>query len=137
MVELPHEYEWEVAARWPDNRLYPWGNQFDATKANTREGNIVGQTTAAGLYPHGANPKLNLHDLSGNVWEWCRNKYKNPDNEEIDDSNDGRVLRGGSWLNGQDSACADYRSFNTPNPRDDVTVGFRVVVRRPPSHHDL
>ncbi len=135
-VELPHEYEWEVAARWPDNRFYPWGNKFDAAKANISEGNNVGEPTAVGLYPHGANSKLNLYDLSGNVWEWCRNKFKTPDDEGVDGSDDWRVLRGGSFYGLANLARAAYRSYFVPGSRY-YDFGFRlVVVRRSPSHHE-
>jgi len=129
-VELPNEYEWETAARWPDNRFYPWGNQFDAAKANTYEGDLVDRTTAVGLYP--AN-KLGLYDLSGNVWEWCRNK-KDPDDDKVDGSDDWRVLRGGSWNLIQKYARAADRSTYTPDNRN-YGYGFRVVVvRRATSH---
>jgi hypothetical protein len=57
-IDLPHEYEWEAAARYPDGRFYPWGNDFDAEKANIDESGI-GQTSAVGMYPSGRNPKLN------------------------------------------------------------------------------
>ncbi|MGB4950065.1 MAG: SUMF1/EgtB/PvdO family nonheme iron enzyme, partial [Rhizobiaceae bacterium] len=82
-ITLPHEFEWEVAARWPNDdvqqRIYPWGPEFDAAKANTGEGDSVGQTTAVGMYPSGKNVALDLYDLSGNVFEWCRNEYNKPD----------------------------------------------------------
>ncbi|MBX3056980.1 MAG: SUMF1/EgtB/PvdO family nonheme iron enzyme [Anaerolineae bacterium] len=65
-VQLPHEYEWEVAARYPDGRAYPWGDRFDSEKANTDKSRI-GQTTAVSLYPSGRNKALELYDLSGNV----------------------------------------------------------------------
>lgn len=138
-VELPHECEWEVAARWPDGRLYPWGNEFDAVKANTYEGNRLGEPTVVGLYPHGANARLNLYDLSGNVWEWCRNRYHSPDEDpdvdEADISDGWRVLRGGSFNSDADGARTAYRNYGTPGIRH-VEVGFRlVVVRRCPSHH--
>ncbi|MCP5097209.1 MAG: SUMF1/EgtB/PvdO family nonheme iron enzyme, partial [Chloroflexi bacterium] len=93
-VDLPHEHEWEVAARHPDGRFYPWGNAFDAGKANTDETGL-NQTTAVGIFADGVNPALNLYDLSGNVWEWCCNKYKNPDDVSVDQSGDMRTLRGG------------------------------------------
>ncbi|MBE2197393.1 MAG: SUMF1/EgtB/PvdO family nonheme iron enzyme [Anaerolinea sp.] len=132
MVELPHEYEWEVAARWPDNRLYPWGNEFDAAKANTSVGNNVGQPTAVGIYPAS---ELGLYDLSGNVWEWCRNKDKKWDEEQVDDSNNWRVLRGGSWDKSQNFARAACRNAVVPGNRNGYD-GFRVVVvRHSPSHH--
>ena len=133
-VELPHEYEWEVAARWPDNRFYPWGNQFDPANANISVGDRVGQTTAVGIYPSGKNPTLDLYDLSGNVWEWCRNKYDNPKDDQIDESGVGRVVRGGSWGSLQNLARAAYRNHTRPSGRS-LNDGFRlVVVRRPPSH---
>ncbi|MCP5018643.1 MAG: SUMF1/EgtB/PvdO family nonheme iron enzyme, partial [Ketobacter sp.] len=123
-IDLPHEYEWEVAARYPDGRLYPWGNKFDAKKANTREGDKIGQTTAVGMYPDGRNPTLNLYDLSGNVWEWCRNKYKNPDDVSVDQSGDIRTLRGGSWGFNLDLARAASRLNDHPAYRNDYG-GFR------------
>jgi formylglycine-generating enzyme required for sulfatase activity len=135
-VELPHEYEWEVAARYPDSRFYAWGNAFDVDKANTVEGG-VGQTTAVGLYPAGQNEVLNLYDLSGNVWEWCRNKYDNPADETVDQSGHRRVWRGGSWYSSDGFARAAYRLDNHPDLRNNF-VGFQVVrVRRSPSQHDL
>lgn len=135
-VELPHEYEWEVAARWSDGRYYPWGNEFDPARANTSVGDNVGQTTAVGLYPHGANQELKLYDLSGNVWEWCRNKFLKRDDDRVDDSRDWRVLRGGSWHNNTYYARAATRYGNSPDYRNDFSFGFRLVVVRPPSHLD-
>lgn len=133
-VQLPHEYEWEVAARHPHGRAYPWGDDFDAEKANIIESRL-NSTTAVGLYPSGRNAALNLYDLSGNVWEWCGNKDDDPQDEAVDGSGHRRVLRGGSWNNYQRNARAAYRSDLTPDARS-FFVGFRVVVRRPPSHPD-
>ncbi|HRQ36508.1 MAG TPA: SUMF1/EgtB/PvdO family nonheme iron enzyme [Chloroflexota bacterium] len=130
-VQLPHEYEWEAAARYPHGRAYPWGDDFDSDKANTHESGI-GQTTAVGLYPSGRNVALDLYDLSGNVWEWCRNKFQNPDKEAVDQSSGWRVWRGGSWINLADDARAACR-FNFDPGNRNLDVGFRVVVVRPPS----
>jgi formylglycine-generating enzyme required for sulfatase activity len=120
-----------VAARYPDGRFYPWGKRGDPAKTNTGEGNSIGQTSAVGIYPHGANPALGLYDLSGNIWEWCRNKYEEPDDVAVDGSGAPRVVRGGSWVNGLNLARAAYRSSGHPDDRDH-SVGCRVV-RRPPS----
>jgi formylglycine-generating enzyme required for sulfatase activity len=129
-VELPHEYEWEVAARWPDNRFYPWGDRFDENMANTREGNI-GQTTAVGIYS--AND-LGLYDLNGNVWEWCRNKDEKRDEDQVDDSGDWHVLRGGSFRDHRLGARAASR-YSVPPDFRYGNFGLRVViVRRPPSY---
>ncbi|MCP4428154.1 MAG: formylglycine-generating enzyme family protein, partial [Chloroflexi bacterium] len=93
--------------------------------------------TAVGLYPSGRSKELELYDLSGNVWEWQRNKYENPGDEQIDDSNARRVLRGGSWSYSQGYARAASRNGNFPGARYG-DFGFRVVVvRRPPSHLGL
>ena len=126
-IALPHEHEWEAAARYPHNRSYPWGkDEFDADKANTSEGGIR-QTTAVGLYRAGRNTALKLYDLSGNVWEWCRNR--------VGENKQWRVVCGGSFDFLQDSAHAAYRGFNSPGDRDGS--GFRVVlVLRSPSHLD-
>ena len=139
-IELPHEYEWEVAARWDgekaDGRTYPWGDEFDPQKANTHEGGIR-QTTAVGLYPAGKNEALDLYDLSGNVWEWCRNKYDNPYDDAVEQSGDWRVLRGGAWINLQESARVANRNEDL-NDRSNRDYGFRVVVvRRSPFHQVL
>ncbi len=137
-ITLPHEYEWEIAARWPDGRFCPWGNEFDSDKANTDEGKI-GQTTAVGLYPSGKNVALDLYDLSGNVWEWCRNRDGKPESdlnpERVDMGRDSRVLRGGSW------AFARYGARAASRPNYFLTydgLGFRLVlVVRPCARNGL
>ena len=128
-VRLPHEDEWEVAARYSDGRFYPWGNAFDEQKANT-DGDI-GQTTAVGLYPNGRQPQLNLYDMSGNVWEWCQNKYRTPEDSGVDASGAHRVLRGGSWDDAHYDARAACRNLDPPYGRYDA-VGCRFL-RHPPS----
>ena len=84
------------------------------------------------MYPDGQNQALDLYDLSGNVWEWCRNKFEKPDDADVDASGERRVLRGGSWLNNQYNARAAFRDYLLPSGRNN-NVGFRVVCR-PPSH---
>ncbi len=130
-INLPHEDQWEVAACYSDaavadGRAYPWGDSFDARFANTNEGERVGQTTVVGMYPQGKQPTLELYDLSGNVWEWCRNKYDDPDMETPDKSGDSRALRGGSWGDFQNLARVSYRNNYVPNFRRGY-YGFRVV----------
>lgn len=135
-VRLPHENEWEVAARWPGDRFYPWGNQFDVAKANTWEENRVRQTTAVGIYPHGANATLKLYDLSGNVLEWCRNPYNRLDAaldiSQMEVDNKRRMLRGGSWDDDADGARVTFRYDFPPDYRGSY-VGFRLVVNRSPT----
>ena len=66
--------------------------------------------------------------MSGNVWEWCHSEP-----EEVDIINAICVWRGGSWISYQHDARAAYRFSYRPFARIYI-FGFRVVVRRPPSH---
>jgi formylglycine-generating enzyme required for sulfatase activity len=127
-IRLPHEAEWEQAARWnkqkdrADDRLYPWSGKDEqdlAQRCNMAE-TVIGHTSAVGLFPNG-NADCGAADMSGNVWEWCENWYDEKEKQS-------RVLRGGSWGNVSPERlrCA-YRNDCPPDGRNS-NVGFRCVL---------
>ena len=129
-LRLPTEAEWEKAARYPDERKFPWGDKFDSAKCNTSEGK-AGRTTAVGIYPQGKQEQIGAFDLSGNVWEWCLSKWADPYRHPEDNAPEGdspRGLRGGSWYSLDLRSRAAYRDLSYPALRGDVSYGFRVVV---------
>jgi serine/threonine-protein kinase len=117
---LPSEQEWEKAAGWDaanhHKRVYPWGDEFDASRCNTAESDR-GKTSPVGDYPLGRSA-CGCEDMAGNVWEWCENSWR--------EGSDRRVVRGGSFVNNQGYAACACRYRN--NPRFSINDhGFRCA----------
>ncbi len=147
---LPTDVEWSAAdglppegGATPEERdgkmrgVFPWGtawppppgsgNYDDESDARAGEKIIAGykdgwgQTSPAGAF---AANRLGIYDMSGNVWQWVDDGYR----QGAADAHDWGVLRGGSW--GTSARCeleSCYRYVVDRNERD-VIYGFRCVI---------
>ncbi|NQT94455.1 MAG: SUMF1/EgtB/PvdO family nonheme iron enzyme [Lentisphaerae bacterium] len=130
---LPTEKEWEEVASCGDDRRYPWGDAWPPAYGNfsdmTARMNMPNWRGISGYsdgYPvtcpvtESGENEWGIFGLAGNVWEWCADWF--------DDSQVGRVRRGGSWdFDPEASLRVTERGFDRPDARYN-TIGFRVVV---------
>jgi formylglycine-generating enzyme required for sulfatase activity len=127
---LPGEAEWEHAARGTDGRRFPWGDEFDSARANTRETG-VNYTTSVGRYTAGASP-YGVLDMAGNVWEWTNTldalyPYHTQDGREQEDAEGRRIARGGCYANPQGFARCACRFRFVTTVRNQF-LGFRLAT---------
>ncbi len=137
---LPTEAEWEYACRARVRSAYTYGDAISMEQANF--GKDVGKTTEVGVYPASG---WNLHDMHGNVLEWCADTLRSYTNVAASDPvgagtnrvlrggsqrvlRDGpqRVLRGGSWNDGAQGLRSACRYAYSPDLRS-YDIGFRVA----------
>jgi len=123
---LPTEAEWEYAARAGEDTLYAGSNSVD--EVAWYKGNSGSTTHPVGQK---AANRWKIHDMSGNVWEWCWDWYGDYSSGDKTDpigasSGSVRVFRGGSWTVTPRSSRVAYRVWNLPGFRN-VYVGLRLA----------
>jgi formylglycine-generating enzyme required for sulfatase activity len=112
---LPTDAEWEWAARGgKKSKKYTYAGSNDLSAVGWFKDNAEGKTHPVSQKQ--AN-ELGIHDMSGNVWEWCFDL-------KLDSSN--RRFRGGAWSHGADSAAVASRGELSPGNRNS-DLGFRLA----------
>lgn len=125
---LPTEAEWEYACRAGTTTPFYFGDTISTDQANYGI-RPEEKTTPVGTFPKNA---LGLHDMHGNVYQWCQDWYGDyPQNDVIDPQGPEkgiiyRVLRGGSWLSDPGNCRSASRFWSVPGNRRDY-CGFRVA----------
>ena len=127
---LPSEAEWEFAARGGNkSKKYKYCGSNELDNVAWYSSNSVSKTHVIGS--KSAN-ELGIHDMSGNVLEWCGDLYglysnnaKNNPKGPVTGST--RVIRGGSWNNYSQIARVSYRYGWDPNYRSN-NLGFRLAL---------
>ncbi len=137
-LRLPSEAEWEYACRADNHLPFSFGENITPDQVNyygfnsymgDQQGLYREKTVAVKSLPANA---WGLHEMHGNVYEWCQDWYKPEYGSEavIDpvgpSQGRSRVLRGGSWADGARYARSADRFCNWPENRYSF-VGFRLA----------
>ena len=127
---LPSEAEWEYACRAGTTSAFHFGEELDVGKANLASRGTLGRS-AKPVGSYRPNP-FGLHDMHGNVSEWCYCKFGNyPSGLVADPVGAGlgvmRVYRGGAWITTLRSSRSASREKYLPHSSRSY-VGFRVCL---------
>ncbi|NJM68082.1 MAG: formylglycine-generating enzyme family protein [Acaryochloris sp. RU_4_1] len=150
---MPSETEWEYACRAGTSTPFHFGETITTALANYRgtdwdyegttylgnygsgpKGQYREQTTDVGSFPPNG---FGLYDMHGNVWEWCLDTWHDnytgaptDGSAWIDNDNDYRILRGGSWFSLPGGCRCANRLRGYPGYRSS-SDGFRVALSAP------
>ena len=139
---LPTEAQWEYAARAGTGTALNSGKDLTSTEGICENlGEVAWYVENSGnrIQPVGQKrPNAwGLHDMQGNVFEWCHDWYADYPSGVVADphgavSGTCRVLRGGSWISYASSCRLAYRLKSSPLTVSNGIIGFRVVCNSIP-----
>lgn len=127
---LPTEAEWEYAARGGiKSKGNPYAGSNSINNVGWYEGNVGSKTYSVGQK---SPNELGLYDMTGNVWEWCSDRYGKYDSEskqnpEGASAGSFRVYRGGSWFSSPRYCRITKRFRDSPIYKYNY-LGFRLVT---------
>jgi formylglycine-generating enzyme required for sulfatase activity len=132
IYRLPTEAEWEYAARGGNKShpcKYSGDNNIDSVAWYKNNAN-------GGTHPVGTKKanELGIYDMSGNVWEWCSDKFDEYTSEPqinptVTSEGNYYILRGGSWDSGALTARIAFRYDDLPDTIG-FGIGFRLVLEQ-------
>ena len=138
-LRLPTEAEWEYAYRAvTTTAFHSYAAQPNGFNDDTLLGNIAWFNSNSESQTHAVGGKLanglGLHDMAGNVWEWCQDWYGPYSSGSVTNptgptTGSYRLLRGGDWFNGSGYCRASRRDLYSPVNLD---YGGGVRVARTP-----
>lgn len=151
IVYLPSEAEWEFACRSSRMSIFFWGNEMDNRYC------VSGKKRRGRTRPVGSTKpnNLGLFDMSGNVYEWCSDRYQDPfspgkgqkylgssyrffqkykknksGNPVFNAWGNRRIIRGGSYRSSDFSCTSSHRAGALPKTKRS-DIGFRIAVTIP------
>lgn len=125
---LPSEEQWEYACRSGYSTSLNNGKNLVKADSSDNELNKIGwyNENACGIAQTVGKKTANawgIHDMLGNVWEWCSNSVDNSDNDEFKT----RILRGGGFKS-KAGSCRCAKRYEAKENLTSEDFGFRVVL---------